>query len=173
MKFSDVIGKIGTPVNRDEAVAAIRAEHGKGARAWLADKFGVTRDTAGRWLSGKQSPSKASGGTSALNGSASKNHVAAQALRGAQIVDVGKAKVKVISPGTSEERNIGSLNVSPEMQAKLEAAADLMETGDTAGAEALIKEAVLEEYGAQRGGNRGAISSIMDLEEFGGGFNIY
>lgn len=146
-KFRNIISKVGKPANLREAMDEIRAERGRGARKWLADKFGVKPDTAGRWLSGKQRPGgrastrKAREMEQRITRSVNRPRAAARHIREAQTIHVGKIHLKASSK--SGPRNVGDLRVTPDMRAQLDRVADLIEAGDLDAADRAMQGVIL------------------------------
>jgi len=134
------------PTDTSEAMAAYRTEYGRGARRRLAQDYDVTPDTAGRWLSGKQAPSTRGGKRQQVLAAAPRGRVAANRIRGARAVSVGKVTVHDNSGDRSSKRNIGIVPVDREMRQQLNEVADLVEQNRITEADELMSNAILQGY---------------------------
>ncbi len=157
MRFTNLISQIGKPQNVAEALTNRTSK-------WIAQHFGVSRRTAQRWKAGSQQPGKRVGGPEQVEKSANaetRRKVAAQAMRGATAVNVGRIEVVDKSPRGKgprpgkNYRNVGVVQLDTASQALMNEAAEAIEDGDTERAEELMSEAVLHSYG---GGAESALS---------------
>lgn len=145
MKFTSLVSQIGKPQNVAESLVNRTSK-------WVAEHFGVSRRTAQRWKAGSQQPGNRVGGPGRIEKSANaetRRTVAAQALRGATAVNVGRIEVvdksprgKGPKPGKNY-RNIGVVQLDPDSRERMNEAAEALEAGDTERAEQLMSEAVL------------------------------
>lgn len=168
MKFTEALGKL-RPSELAEAMQAYRAEFGRGARRQLAADHGVTPDTAGRWLAGKQAPSSRAGRRDQVLDGAPSNQVAAQRMRTAQGIAVGTVQVHDRSAGTSAgRRNVGVLPMTAALQQQLAAIADLVENGQYSEADSLMGDAILQGYSQSRSRDGRAIPpGVLRVEDYG------
>jgi len=154
------------PVSVGEAMAAYRSEYGRGARRRLAQEHGVTPDTAGRWLSGKQAPSARSGRREQVLDQVPRNRLAAQVIRGAQGVRVGKVQVNDYHDKPAGSRPIGTLPVDAELREQLGEVADLVEQGELGDAEAALSEAIIQAYGRRIGGQKSIPRDTLKITDY-------
>lgn len=145
MRFTSLVSQIGKPQNVAEALTNRTSK-------WIAEHFGVSRRTAQRWKAGSQQPGKRVGGPGQVEKSANaetRRKVAANALRGATAINVGRIAVvdksprgKGPKPGKNY-RNVGVVQLDPAARERMNEAAEALEAGDTERAEQLMSEAVL------------------------------
>jgi len=154
------------PVSVGEAMAAYRSEYGRGARRRLAQEYGVTPDTAGRWLSGKQAPSARGGRRGQVLDRVPRNRLAAQVIRGAQGVSVGKVKVNDYHGKPAGSRPIGTVPVDAELREQLGGVADLVEQGELGDAEAALSEAIIQAYGRRVGGRESIPRGTLTITDY-------
>lgn len=154
MKFANLISQIGKPRSTAEALSNRTSK-------WVAGHFGVSRRTAQRWKAGSQQPGKRVGGSERVEKSANaetRRTVAANAMRGASAVNVGRIAVVDKSPRGKgprpgkNYRNVGVVQLDPASQARMNEAANAIEAGDTERAQQLMSEAVLRTSGKDYGG---------------------
>jgi hypothetical protein len=154
VKFKSMVSAIGKPVNASEALT------GRSSR-WIAGKFGVSMRTAQRWRKGTQQPTDKGDRREKVMKSAdadTRRKVAAEALRDARAVNVGRVQVVDKSPRgkgkgrkRDEYRNVGVVQLDGTSRDKMREAADALESGDTDRAERLMSEAVLTSPGKNYG----------------------
>lgn len=157
MKFAQLVGRvIGKAVSVQEALA------GRSTK-WIAEKFDVSPSTARRWRDGKPShaggpPSKPrdSEKTAAVFGSVDRDQrrrIAADAMRGATSVNVGKVEVRIDTGDQHETqtRNLGIVQLGQEGQALMQQAAEAAEAGNMALADELVDRALLHSDGRDYG----------------------
>ncbi len=166
MKFQQAMTGM-RPVSVKEAMAAYRSEYGRGARRRLAQEHGVTPDTAGRWLSGKQSPSARGGRRGQVLDRVPRNRLAAQVIRGAQGVSVGKVKVNDYHGKPAGSRPIGTVPVDAELREQLNWIADQVEQGQYSDAEPALSEAIIQAYGRRVGGRESIPSGTLTVTDYG------
>lgn len=165
MEFRDLIAELGRTRDTGIALAAIRAEHGRGASRWIAETFGVHRRTAQKYLKGDLNPGRAgSARRAAIIAGASPAFIAAQRLRRARRLIVGDVKVRY---GERDEgsRTIGNLDVDDELAEKLTETADLLEEGDLEGAEDALSTGILDSYGG--------LGDTLQIYDYENGLGIY
>lgn len=173
IEFGELMTRVGTPGNWREAIADVRAEHGRGARRWLAAEFGVHPDTAGRWLSGKQAPGGRAGTRKARDlqarivGAVAPHRAAARYIRTATRLDIGEIDLDASSYGGT--RNVGGFDVTPRMRDQLDRVADALERGNTQDAAGRFGDLVLDAYFSK--GNVGARHRQSDMGIAGYGDN--
>lgn len=165
MKFGSLVSKIGKPVNTAEALINRSSK-------WVAEHFGVSRRTAQKWKAGTQQPGKRVGGPETVIKSAdadTRRKVAADAVRHAKGAVVGRVPVVDKSPkgkAVKSYRNIKPVRFNtPADRARLDAAADALERGDTARAEEIMSEAILASYG-------GGAEASLSIEDWPSGFHL-
>jgi hypothetical protein len=150
MRFGSLVSRIGKPQSTPEALVNRTSK-------WIAEHFGVSRRTAQRWKAGTQQPGKRVGGPEQIEKSANaetRRAVAANAIRSATAINVGRVEVVDKSPRGKGPRpgknfrNVGVVQLDPASRERMEEAAELLESGDTEGAERLMGEAVLQGYGS-------------------------
>lgn len=136
------------PADTAAYLAAIKAKYGRGARAHLAGLTGASKDTAGRWLSGKQKPS------ARVAGRIEKIHRAGEQLRQGeklrQIRSIQPRLVEVYStsptePGPDGYRQLGGQDI--DLSHIRDELADAWESGDEQRAAELLSEAIMYDYG--------------------------
>jgi hypothetical protein len=150
-----------------DALAAIRAEHGKGARAYLANLAGVSKDTAGRWLSGKQMPSsKAAGRHAAIKGAGSRIK-AAKRIRQMRSIKPRMVAVVSISPSAGNapdgHRQIDTTITLGPMSDRI---ADAWERGDEDGAADMLSAALIAGYNGEDPSDDSGLASILEISDF-------
>lgn len=167
MKFRSLISQVGKPVNVSEALVNRSSK-------WVAQHFGVSMRTAQRWRKGTQQPSKRAGGPEKVIKSAdseTRQKVAADAMRSAQAVHVGRVAVVDKSPrgkGPKQGknfRNVGTVQLDPASRERMNEAADALEAGDTERAEQLMSEAVLRTAGKDYG-------AALEVADWPPGFHL-
>jgi len=154
VKFKSLISGIGKPVNASEALT------GRTSR-WIASKFGVSMRTAQRWKKGTQQPTDRGDRREKVMKSAdadTRRKVAADALRNANAVNIGRVQVVDKSPRgkgkarkRNEYRNVGVVQIEGTSREKMQEAASALESGDTERAERLMSEAILTSPGKNYG----------------------
>lgn len=160
MKFRSMISQIGKPVNTAEALA------GRSSR-WIANKFGVSMRTAQRWRKGTQQPTERGDRREKVMKSADRRKVAAQALREARAVNVGKVGVESDTGRVSARtgtRNVGIVQLDDRARERMEEAADALDAGDVERAEKLVSDAILNTGGRDYG--------PLQISDYGPGFHL-
>ena len=160
MKFTQLISRnIGKPETMAEALI------GRPTR-WIAAKFGVSDSTARRWRNGTQrtlNPFK----RDAVMGSPDKEtrrKIAADTMRQASAVNVGKIGVDADTGRAKGTRKLGVIQLGPEGRERLEQAAEALENGDEAEAARLTSLAILHSDGRDYG--------PLHIEDYGPGFHL-
>lgn len=173
LSFDDLVKRTGEPHSWREAMREVRAEYGRGARRHLANLFGVSPDTAGRWLAGKQAPGGKKGTRKGnetqrrIIESVDSRKAAARHMRTAQRLVVGDIFLQASS--FSGNRNAGEYAVTPAIQARLNGVADALDRGDSAGAEKMFGDLVLDAYF-----NKGNVGGRHKQSSMGiGGYDDY
>lgn len=166
MKFKSMIGRnVGKPLSVAEALT------GRSTK-WIAEKFGVSESTARRWRSGRPSHpggppagegSKQRGAVMGSAGTAQRRKIAANAMRGASAVNVGKVGVEADTGDEKGSRRVGVVQLGSDGQALMQQAADALERGDYATAERLHDQALLHADGRDYG--------PLHITDYGGGFS--
>lgn len=191
------------PLNVDQAIAAIRAEHGRGATHWLADRFGITLRQAQRYMKGQglgtrtirsrarreqlvaaaAEPAQARAARARgqlgeaqrdVMRQASRRWVAAQLLRRATRVTVGRVKVWDKSQKRpAGSRDVGSHPVGANLRrADLVSCAQYLEAGDEEGALHAMSEALLGAYAVANRDNRYIVSDAVYIYDYPTGINV-
>lgn len=166
MKFSSLISRVGKPVNVAESLANRTSR-------WVASHFGVSMRTAQRWKKGTQQPSQRVGGPDRIMKSAdadTRRKVAADAVRNAQAVHVGRVEVMDKSPKKGAKpgrnyRNLKTVTLNARSREIMDQAADALERGDTNRAEELTSEAIMHSYG-------GGADSALSVADWPPGFHL-
>jgi hypothetical protein len=160
VKFAQLIGRnIGKPVSMAEALT------GRTTR-WIVEKFGVSDSTARRWRRGAQQ-TRDPGKRDAVMGSSDRDtrrKIAANAMRGATGMSVGKIGVDADTGRATGSRRLGTIQLGREGTEKMELAADALERGDMAEAERLMSDAILHSDGRDYG--------PLHVSDYGPGFNL-
>lgn len=168
MRFRSLVSQIGKPVNPAEAL-------GNRSSKWIARHFGISRRQAQRYKAGQASLDRPQDRArrDQVMGSAdsdTRRKVAADALRGARAVHVGRVEVVDKSPKGKAKRpgrnfrNVGTVQLDERSRERMNAAADALESGDTEHAERLLSEAVLRTAGKDYGG-------ALDVADWPPGFH--
>lgn len=166
--FGSMADRLAAQSTDAEDLAAYRHLHGAHAARDLAADLGISRRQAQRYLAGsvKQPPPERAEAIRAAVPDAAK---AAARVRGAQMITItGRVDVTAKSTGTADgTRRMGTQMITHEMRDLLDAAADLLESGDRAGAEALISDAMLSTYGDGKGMD-GGLQEYLSIGNYGG-----
>lgn len=149
------------------ALDAIRAEHGKGARAYLAGLAGVSKDTAGRWLSGKQMPSdKVAGRRQAIRGAGDRIK-AAKRIRAMRSIKPRMVSVVSLSPSAGHApdgfRQIDTTITLGPMSDRI---ADAWERGDEDGAADMLSAALIAGYNGEDVTDDSGLASVLEISDF-------
>lgn len=178
MNFQTAIASLGRPKTFGEAIAAIRAEHGKRASKFLAEQLGVTMRTAQRYLKGEFQPrTNTAAGRTRREGvmrAASRRWVAAALLRNATRVNVGRVRVwdksKDRPAGT---RFVGMHTVGGTLLAEdLVAVADLLQDGREDEALFAFSDAMLDAYSRDKGDPPGTASGPLYIYDYLTGIQV-
>ena len=173
MKFMDAVkSRIGRPDSDREALGALREEHGRHTSRYLADRLGVSVRQAQRYLRGDIRRVSSERST-LIRGAVDNNRLAAQRIRNARIVSVGKVSAVSKSKGTSTgSRSIGVLTIDATMRQELDRAAADLEAGNVREAEEAISAAILGGYGVAKGGNRDSARGAIEIDDYSSGINF-
>ena len=155
MRFRSLVSQIGKPLTPAEALS-------NRSTKWIAQHFGISRRQAERrkyghsTLDRPQDRAKRERVMESADAD-TRRKVAADALREAQAVHVGRIEVVDKSPKGKAKRprrnfrNVGTVQLDPASRERMNAAADALESGDTERAERLMSEAVLRTSGKDYG----------------------
>jgi hypothetical protein len=165
------------PVSLRAALDAIRETHGKGARAYLAGLTGVSKDTAGRWLSGKQAPSASAAGRLDTVRNSGKRIIddkrqqearkaAARKIRSMRTIRPRMVKVESDSPVGGSQPD-GSRQIAKdirlgEMSDRIAAA---WESGDEVGAAALFSQAMIAGYAGEDVTDDSGLAALLSVTD--------
>lgn len=171
MQFDDAMQNgPGRAADWRDAVDAVRqALPGKGAAsAYLADKYGVSRRQAQRWLAGKGTPDVKSGRRDAVrNDAVAARKRAADRMRSAKVIAAGKVPVQAKSSGKGAgARNVGVVAVTPAVHRLLTQAAANLESGNTAEAGQAVSDAIMRAYGESKGDNGGHAAANLEITDW-------
>lgn len=164
MRFIDAIRGAGRPRNDQEAIQAIRAEHGDQASRFLANRLGIGIRQAQRYLAGQVRRPKEDKGR-ALRGAADPARIAASRLRSARTISMGKVPVGYDgkSRGTITP---GVLTVDGVLRGELDQVAQALESGDYNEADRLFSQAIIGAKEATRGNNRDTARSHINITDY-------
>lgn len=141
MNFRQIVNDLVRTARIDHVQAAIRAEHGKGATRWIAERAGISQRTARRWMSSAPPPTRAGAIVALIAGEA----IAAARIRTATHISVGAVAVEY--DGADEgTRVIGELDVTGFMDNELDNCAAALEEGDWDAAADAFSDAVIAGY---------------------------
>ena len=173
MNFRDLIrDKIGAARDFSESLNSIREAHGRNASRTIADRFGVHIRTAQKWLKGDQAPDAHSGRREQVRRGAESNHIAADAVRAAQAIDVGDIEVEYDGKPQGK-RKVGTIHVDPDLRVRLDHVADLIQIGSLDEAEQEYSDAILGAYSGQRArDDRRILGGTLKIRDHGGGPDI-
>jgi hypothetical protein len=160
MKFGQLVSRnLGKPVSVAEALI------GRSTK-WIADKFGVSDTTARRWRRGTQQPRDDDRRNSALKSpdKDTRRHIAANAMRGASAINVGKIGVDADTGRGKGQRRLGIVQLGAEGRERMARAAEALENGDEALAAQLQSDAILHADGRDYG--------PLHVEDYGPGFHF-
>lgn len=178
MNFNQAIASLGRPKTFGEAIAALRAEHGKATTRVLADRLGVTIRTAQRYVRGQFEPNtRTTAGRERREKTmlaASRRWVAAGLLRRATHVNVGRVAVLDKSknrPGGT--RFVGLHRVGDTVPAQaLSQIAGQIQAGQMAQAEEAFSTLMLDAYAVSRGDQAGAASGPLAVSDYLTGIQV-
>lgn len=176
MNFKDAMDSHGRARDWRDAVEAIKAAmtaRGQASR-YLADRYGVSRRTAQKWLKGDQAPAVRGGTRGKVQGDRNASlKIAADKMRNARGLAVGKVQVIDKSKGNpAGNRNVGVVAVDPQMRQELATAAELLEAGMVEQAQQIVSDAIMGGYGQARGGNRETARGALEIDDYPGGINF-
>ena len=171
MNFRDAIrGKLGMARNVGESIQSFRDAHGGRASRALADRFGVHIRTAQKWLKGDQAPG--AGRREQVRQGAEHGRLAADALRGAQAINVGDVEVEYDGKPQGK-RKVGTVHVDAQLRGALDQVADLIEMGSLDEAEQVYSDAILGAYSGQRArDDRRILGGTLKIKDHGSGPDI-
>jgi hypothetical protein len=157
-----MISQLGKPTTISEALT------GRSSK-WIADKFGVSRRTAQRWLKGTQQP-KPDRRAAVLKSVDAKQRrkIAAEAIREARAVNAGRVAVKADTGRAAARegtRNVGLVQLDSTAQARMGEAARALESGQLGRAEELFSNAVLNTNGRHYG--------PLQISDYPPGFHLF
>jgi transcriptional regulator with XRE-family HTH domain len=166
------------PVTLRGALDAIRSQHGKGARAYLAALTGVSPDTAGRWLSGKQSPSpSAAGRIDKVRNTGGKiiddrrkaesRKAAAAKIRNMRSIRPRMVSVSSKSPvGGVEPDGMRQVSKDIMLGEMSDMIADAWERGDEDGAADLLSQAMMAGYAGESVTDDSGLAALLSVTDF-------
>lgn len=172
MNFDQAIASLGRPRSFGEAIAALRAQHGKSLTRFLADELGVTMRTAQRYAKGEFRPStRTAAGRERLDKTlraVDRGRNAARLLRNAKRVNVGRVRVVDRSSGKpAGTRMVGAHRVGDTLTAvELENVADLLDAGDFDSAAEEFSNAMLDAYSVSKNDPPGTASGPLLIVEY-------
>lgn len=158
MKFRSLVSRgVGKPVSMAEALTGR-------ATSWITSKFNVSPSTARRWRSG-QGGEHGKHRQEVMDSAKGEQRrkIAAEAMRNAQAVNVGKVGVESDTGDEKGSRRVGVVQLGSEGRGLMAQAADALQRGDYDLAERLQDQALLHadrrDYGP------------MHISDYGPGFN--
>ncbi|WP_345572141.1 MULTISPECIES: helix-turn-helix transcriptional regulator [Actinomycetes] len=153
----------------DETLEQVRNEHGKKASSWLADKLGVSRRTAQRYLAGTQNPSKRTRQRIPNVERSVRRKVAAGKISRVRSMNVGRVVVINLSAGDEDgTRDIGNVSLPPEI---MEEIAALYADGQDQEAEDLLNQAIVNIYANDDPHDRGGLGSVLYIDNYSPGMS--
>lgn len=155
----------GDPDVRD-SLDAIRAEHGKGSRAYLAALTGVSKDTAGRWLSGKQAPSARVPGRIEAIKRAGGRIAAAKRLRSMRSIRPRMVEVQSLSPVGGGPDGFRQIDTPIELGSMADRIADAWERGDEQGAAEMLSQAIMAGYAGEDPSDDTGLAALLEVTDF-------
>jgi hypothetical protein len=159
----------------DDQMAAIRAEHGRGAARWLADTLGRSARQARRYLSGEARPRKVDADKLAAMSKHAGRRIAADKLRSIRTVRVGHVDVVELSPVEPEPggaRNVGARNVGGAMGVVADAWLSGMDDQAADAFDAAVITAYAgDEVTAQEAANPSGLGSVLGIGNYRDGID--
>lgn len=148
------------------ALDAIREKHGKGASGFLAGLCGVSKGTAARWLSGKQSPSSRVPGRVAAIRGAGDRIAAAKKVRGMRSVRPRMVAVEELSPATAGPGGFRQIESAIDLGVMSDRIADALERGDDAEAANLLNQALIAGYAGEDVTDDTGLAALLSISDF-------
>lgn len=135
------IESFGDDPSYPEAVAAIRAEHGRAASHWLADRLGQSQRQARRYLSSQPPNARRSD----VVAQASRLRVAEGRLR--RTLKTTRGTIEVDYSPSGRTRSVPDIDATPSLRDYLTSAADYLADGERHLAAAEFEQYILIGYG--------------------------
>lgn len=166
-----------TDVDVADALAQIREQYGKAARAHLAQLVGVSKGTAGRWLSGKQQPSsKVAGRVDAIKNTGKgiieakrqqrERQRAAEKIRKMRTIKPRMVAVESDSPGSRQADGRRQIQEEIMLGVMADRIADAYERGDEELAAELLSQAMIAGYAGEDVTDDSGLASILHVADF-------
>lgn len=164
MRGRSWFGLFGRDLSMEETLEQVRADHGRQASQWLADKLGVSRRTAQRYLAGTQRPSKRTRQRLPNVERSVRRKVAAGKISRVSRISVGRVAVINLSAGDYDgTRDIGNVSIPADVMQEI---ADLYANGQDQEAEDLLNQAIVNIYAGEDPRDTGGLGSVLYVDSF-------
>lgn len=148
------------------ALDAIREKHGKGATSFLAGLCGVSKGTAARWLSGKQSPNPRVPGRVDAIRKAGDRIAAARKIRRMRTVRPRMVAVEELSPATAGPGGFRQIDSDINLGVMSDRIAEAWERGDEAEAAKLLDQALIAGYAGEDVTDDTGLAALLSISDF-------